>query len=167
MRATRTWAASAALRLLGFAAVWWALTEGDPGMWTYGVVAVPLTVAVSLQLLPPRRSTVGVVERAVAIVSLGVWFLGQSFQGGLDVARRAVRRPVDVDPGMFEYRTQLESLVGRVMVAAISTLIPGTLAVDLDDDVIHVHALDMSMPNADQLADLERRIARVVGKTLP
>jgi multicomponent Na+:H+ antiporter subunit E len=158
------WISAVVLRTIGFLVVWWALSEGEPGMWTYGAVIAPLATLASVFLVRPAQPRVGPIRRTVALVRLGRWFLWQSFLGGVDVARRAVRRPVDVNPGLVEYRIGLASAAGRVAVADLITLMPGTLAVDLDDDVLCVHVLDSAMATTQQLAELEARVARVVGR---
>lgn len=159
------WIGASVLRTTGFLVMWWALSEGDPGMWTYGAVIAPLATLASFFLVRPAPPRIGPVRRTVAMVRLGGWFLWQSFLGGVDVARRAARRPVDVNPGLVEYRIGLASAAGRVAVADLVTLMPGTLAVDLEDNVLHVHVLDSAAATTNQLAELEARVARVVGRS--
>ena len=154
---------AALLRLALFAAVWWALSEGDPQMWKYGVVTVPVATGVSLALLRPTGRRVLSVRRVFAIGGLLWWFIRKAVLGGIDVARRAVVRRVDVTPGVIEYRFGTHSEAGRVAIAALNSLMPGTLSVNLVDGVLRVHALDTTSPVHDQVAELERRVRRVIG----
>ncbi|EOM74314.1 cation transporter [Rhodococcus rhodnii] len=156
--------ASVLLRIAGFGAVWWALAEGDASMFSYGVVIVPVAVAISLWLVPPTTPAVPLPRRVVALGALGGWFLWQSLLGGIDVARRSIRRPVGVDPHVIEYRIGLTSPAARVALADLNALMPGTLSVDLDGDVLHVHVLGHDIDARGQIARLEQRIARVTGE---
>jgi multicomponent Na+:H+ antiporter subunit E len=143
--------------------LWWALTEGDRSTWSYAAVLVPLAVAVSLWLAPPAAPSPGLPRRVVAALVLGVWFVGRSVAGGVDVARRVLRRRVDVDPGLVQHRLGLPPGWGRVVVADLTSLMPGTLSIRLEDDLLTVHVLDTGMPVAAQLRELERRVGAVTG----
>lgn len=154
-------------RLLAGAVLWWALSEGDGATAPYGLVAVPLAVAVSVALLPPRRPAVPLHRRLPAVAGLAGWFLVRSVLGGVDVARRAVSRPVDLEPGLVEHRLSLPAGLARVLVADLTSLLPGTLSVELEGDLLVVHVLDEQQPVARQLVELERRVAAAVVGTAP
>lgn len=128
-----------------FLAVWWFLSEGD-GLWQYGApVVVVLTVATLLIRPPhpaPRRPW---PVRIRAALRIAVWFVHRSVAGAVDVARRAVKTPVDVAPADAEFRVHLRSPVARVLLADMAALTPGSLSVDLvevpDGHVLHLHLL--------------------------
>lgn len=159
----RVWAVALGGRLVSFAALWWAMVEGDASQLGYGVLAVPLASAASLWLVPPQSRPGSPRERAAALASLFAWFVAQSLRGGVDVARRAVSRPLDLDSGYVEHRLRLPTGLARVAVADLMNLMPGSLCVAIDDDVLRLHVLDVSMPVLAQVAELERRIASVAG----
>ncbi|AEF40004.1 Na+/H+ antiporter subunit E [Hoyosella subflava] len=146
-----------------FALMWWVLTEGASDMLQYGFVVVPLSAALSLMLLPPRRRSGPLPRRLLAGTTLLLWFLWQSFRGGADVAVRALRRPVDLDPGMVTHHTTLPDDMSRVALTAITSLMPGTLSVNLEGTELYVHVLDRSMRTGEQLAELEQRLSTLVG----
>lgn len=151
------------LRLLLFGLLWWLLTEGDTSTLRYAVVVVPLAVAASVATLParpPRPSRWA--RRIAAAVGLFGWFLQRSFVGGWDVARRAISRPVDVDPVFVEHRFGLPPGPGRVVVVDLMNLMPGSLSARVDGDVLWLHVLHPDLPVLDQVRELERRLARVL-----
>jgi multicomponent Na+:H+ antiporter subunit E len=150
-------------RVLLMVVLWWVLTEGDPTTWTYAVALVPLATGTSLWLLPPRPRLGPPHRRAWALAQLVAWFLGRSVAGGVDVARRALSRPVDLAPGLVEHRLSLPAGLPRVAVADLTSLMPGTLSVALEGDVLTVHVLDTDLPVTAQLEELEVRVARVLG----
>lgn len=144
------------------AVLWWALTEGDSSTWTYGAVIVPLVTLSTFVLLPLRTAPLRVLPRALPALRLGGWFLWRSVLGGVDVAVRSLRRPVDTDPVVVEHRLVLPTVGTRVLCANLSSLMPGALSVDLRDDVLVVHVLHREMPATAQLDELQRRILAVV-----
>lgn len=95
------------------------------------------------------------------------YFLKESLLGGLDVARRAFARRVDVAPCFAHYPVALPSGPPRTLMVSMVSLLPGTLSADLDvdSDRLLVHAL--SPAALDTLADLEQRIARLFGLQVP
>lgn len=157
-------AGSVALRFAALAVVWWAMTEGDSGMWTYGVVVVALATVVSVLLWPLRPSRGAVLSRLAGVLGLAGWFVRRSFVGGVDVARRAMGRRVDLDPGVVEHRLRLPAGDARLLVVDMVSLMPGTLSYELDGDILRVHALDVGRDVHAQLAELEDRVARATSR---
>lgn len=152
------------LRIVLFSLLWWVITEGEWGALRYGLLIVPISAALSLWLLPPRQRNGAVMRRTVSVIGLTCWFLWQSVRGGADVAIRALRRPVDLDPSVFTYRTELPDGLGRVALVVLCSLMPGTLSVGLDDAEVRIHTLDQAMGSRDQLAALEQRLGAVLGR---
>lgn len=160
-------------RLVLFALLWWAMTEGDPTTWAYAVVVVPAAVATSYALMPHRLRSAGAgrLRRAWAFVRLCGWFLRRSLSGGLDVARRALSRRVDLDPGYVRCPMRLPPGAGQVVVADLMNLMPGSLSVALDQDAQDVdalvlHVLDVSLPIPATVAELEEQVAVVAALPL-
>ncbi|GIG40522.1 Na+/H+ antiporter subunit E [Cellulomonas phragmiteti] len=153
---------AALVRGLALAVVWWAVTEGDVGTWVYGVVVVPLVAAATLVVSPPTGRRLRLARRAVPGVRLAAWFVRQSLLGAVDVGVRAVQRPVRIDPVTVEHPLSLPAGTARVLCAQLYALMPGTLTVDLRDDVLVAHVLDRSTPWREHLDDLQARIAAVL-----
>lgn len=179
---SRMWSIALALlvRLAVFSVLWWALTEGEGPTWTYAIAVVPLAVLVSLVFLPPRRRGVsrrGTDQagagrlswgrRSVAVVVLAGWFLWQSVQGAVDIAERSLRRPVRIDPGFVTYRWRLPAGAGRIAVMDLLNLMPGSLSVRAEEEVVVVHMVDTAMPVGERLQTLESKVAAVAGQRLP
>ncbi|MCB1503767.1 MAG: Na+/H+ antiporter subunit E [Hyphomicrobiaceae bacterium] len=61
----------------------------------------------------------------------------------LDVARRvATPGPVRINPAVVDIHTDLKSDLGRLWLANSITLTPGTLTVDVEGEMLHVHWID-------------------------
>lgn len=63
-------------------------------------------------------------------------------RANLDVARRVLSPSLPIRPALVEVRTELQSDLGRLILANSITLTPGTLSVDLRGDHILVHWID-------------------------
>lgn len=157
------WVRAALLRALVFAGLWWLLTEGS-GAWSYGLPIVTVLTVVTLWLsapvTTPRRPLPVRTRAALHVVG---WFLGHSVRGAVDVARRALARPVDVDPVDETFPVQLTSPLGRVLLTDFATLTPGTLSVDLtetpDGHVLHLHILHRDIDAHRALSELQDHLA--------
>lgn len=149
-------------RLVVFAVIWWLLTEGA-GQWIYGVPVISALTVATLVLNPPVRSRRQSLRvRIRALCGVLSWFLVQSVAGAVDVARRALRRSVDVAPADEIMTVRLKSPVGRVLLADLASLTPGSLAVDLTaadersgDHLLQLHVLHHEIDVVGKLARLQ------------
>jgi multicomponent Na+:H+ antiporter subunit E len=143
------------LRLIGFVALWWIVSEGTGGEWPLLVLSIAAATAVSVVVWP-----VGAWRwRVLPLLKFLPWFLRASLAGGWDVARRAFSRRMPLEPDVLHVQLQLGSDPERVFFAWTVSLLPGTASVALHDNVLTVHVLDRAMPNEQSLRDLESRTA--------
>lgn len=78
-------------------------------------------------------------------------------RANLDVAYRVLHPALPIRPGIVRARTSLKSDAGRVLLANSITLTPGTLSVDLIEDVLYIHRIHV--PEEDPDGDTERSLA--------
>jgi multicomponent Na+:H+ antiporter subunit E len=90
-----------------------------------------------------------------------LWFLlRQSAAGSVDVARRALRHPVHVTPAVFEYPVSLTR--GELILASLVTLLPGTMAMQLEGGTMLVHALGSEGDARAEIHLLEERLRALI-----
>lgn len=144
---------------IGLALVWILLNRGEVASFLVGIPAILLGVWLS-SLLPaqPRWSV-----PAGRLIGFAPFFLQQSLLGGWDVARRALRTKVAVEPGFVTHDLRLAPGPARIFFLDAITLLPGTLSAELVGDQVEVHAIDLSQPIATDLCDLEQRVAGLFG----
>lgn len=137
---------------------WLILTEGDGGWdaWVIGVPAIAAAGWLSAALLP-----VGGWSWRGALRFAG-FFLWESWRGGIDVARRAFHPRMPLAPAMLELPVAVKPDLARVAVANTSSLLPGTLVVDLDDRGLVVHALDPRMSPGLTVTATDRHVAAML-----
>lgn len=155
---TRLWRGAGA-RLLLFSFIWAVLTEGERSSWGIGLVTVVLATGAALALpsTSPWRWRLGGALRFLP------YFLFHSLRGSIDVSRRALHPRLPLDPAFVPYRVRLPAGGARIFLANTVNLLPGTLSVGLDGDLLTVHMLDGQSSHRRELAELEERVADLFG----
>lgn len=150
----------AALHALVFAALWLLLTGGDLGTWYLGVLAVAAATAMSMWLFPAgpgRRWTLGGAARFVP------FFIRQSLEGGFDVALRAIRPSMPLEPELVEYESSLTNPMVLAFMAGVGCLLPGTLSTEVRENKILIHSLIGESRAKEGARRLEARVADLFG----
>jgi multicomponent Na+:H+ antiporter subunit E len=133
----------------------WLLLSNNQG-WGFGAVFIALAVlcALSSRLTLPR-----VAWRYLP--GFLVFFLSRMLLGGIDVARRTVGRKADIQPGWVPHQLSASSAFARLLLSAITGLLPGTLAARIDGDIMQVHTLDTRQDWQRDVTSLESHLARL------
>ena len=79
-------------------------------------------------------------------------------KSNLDVARRVISPKLPINPGIVEVKTKLQSKIARVILADSITLTPGTFTIEIEDDSLFIHCIDV------QSTDLEKNTQLIVEK---
>ncbi len=82
-----------------------------------------------------------------AVIFIPVYFIVfvlALVKSNLDVAYRVVHPRLPIKPGIVKVKTTLKSRVGRLTLANSITLTPGTLTVDVKDDILYIHWINVS-----------------------
>lgn len=69
-------------------------------------------------------------------------FVVALLRANMDMARRVLSPRLPINPALVEVRTQLNSSLGKLVLANSITLTPGTLTVDVVGDHLQVHWVD-------------------------
>ena len=150
-----------------YALIWLLLTEGRPDAWLFGAVCAAAAALLPLLLegpaVPPGASAL--LATLLRLPLLAPLFLWESLKGGVDVSLRALKPRMPLAPALIDWPLRLPPGPAPVMLASLVSLMPGTLAV-IDGDRLRVHVLDDTRDYDDELARLERRVARVFGVAL-
>jgi len=65
-------------------------------------------------------------------------------KSNLDVARRVISPQLRINPGIVEVKTKLKHPTYRLILANSITLTPGTLTVEMIDDSLFIHWIDVT-----------------------
>ena len=70
-------------------------------------------------------------------------FAYQCLKSNIDVALRVLAPGLQIKPGIVRIRTSLKSDAARVFLANSITLTPGTMTVEMRDDVLYIHWIEV------------------------
>lgn len=82
-------------------------------------------------------------KRIFYIIKYLIVFTIALLKSNLDVARRVITPSLPINPGIVKYRTNLKSDMAKVILTNSITLTPGTLTVDIIDNNLFIHWLDV------------------------
>ncbi|MGZ3338222.1 MAG: Na+/H+ antiporter subunit E [Reyranella sp.] len=143
-----------------FLAFWLMIAGHDPADLPIGLIAAAAAARTSLRLLPPVKAKL----RLMALATFALHFMRQSVSSGFEVAWRAFSPRLPLEPGFVVYPCRLRSTGARSAFCALSSLLPGTLPADSDENgVLHVHCLDVGQPVTANLAAEEALFSRAIG----
>lgn len=72
-----------------------------------------------------------------------VVFLLELIKSNIDVALRVINPALPINPGIVAVKTSLKDPLSKLILANSITLTPGTLTVDVKDDILFVHWIDV------------------------
>ena len=92
-----------------------------------------------------------------------VW---EIIKANIDVAGIIINPGLPIDPRVFQFRTRLQGDFPKTIFAAFINLTPGTVVVDIQDDVFTVHALAERHETGLLGGQMEQAVARLFGQEL-
>lgn len=143
-----------ARRLLLLALLWWALSGGGSA-WAWGVPVILVAA-----LVMPRSGVARLRPLALlAFLPMALWL---ALRGGLQVAMLACRPGPSPHSRVIDHPWHcLPEGPGRLLMASLVNLIPGTLTLRLTPDRLRVHVLKPNTDTPAELVRLETRVARL------
>ena len=132
----------------------------DPSHVGAGVICSVIVAYASHELLFAGTGN-HTLTKIVRFIAYLPWLIYQIVLANIDVAKRALSPGMPIDPRVVTFKTMLKSDVARTALANSITLTPGTVTIDIVDDVFYVHAI--AKEPADDLLEgaMERRVAHV------
>ena len=92
------------------------------------------------------------------------WLLVEIVKSNFEVAAAIVKGSESIAPKTIEVIASQRSDVGRVTYANSITLTPGTVTINVTDDIFLVHALTKSSAEGVQTGEMDRRVTTLEGK---
>lgn len=107
--------------------------------------AAALIIAVFFSARHPVFKDMKLNPRALIFFLIYIFvFTYELIKANLDVAIRVISPSLPINPGIVEVKTRLKSKIGRLVLANSITLTPGTLTVDIKDDSLFIHWIDVT-----------------------
>ena len=102
-----------------------------------------LTAAFFGQYLPVKPSRLLNPVRWFWLLAYIPVFAYMCLKSNIDVALRVLSPGLQIKPGIVKIRTTLKSEIARVFLANSITLTPGTMTVEMKDDVLYIHWIEV------------------------
>jgi len=103
-----------------------------------------------VKLLNPRR-----LFWAILYIPIFTYFV---VKANLDVAYRVFHPDLPIKPGIVKVKTKLKSQLARTLLANSITLTPGTLTIDIVEDYMYIHWINIT--SVDQMEETEIIVGR-------
>ncbi|MFW3147205.1 MAG: Na+/H+ antiporter subunit E [Thermoplasmatota archaeon] len=124
------------------------------------LIAGALGVFLSGVLPSPGKGSI--VRRLVMFPVYLLFLFKEMIMANLDVAYRVLHPKMPIRPGIIKVRPDIESDMGRLILANSITLTPGTLSVDYIGDDLYIHWIDVKKgEERSAMGSLEKRVKEV------
>ena len=160
----------------GFAGLWlllfclWLIFNSSLAL---PILATGVVAATALAWIFTTRSTVWHYVRLTPhtiyhfLAYTGVFFV-ELVKANVNMLRYVYSPRIDIRPGIVKIRMRLRSPIGRLALANSIALTPGSLVMDVEDDALYVHWLDVRTTDIDEASEMiagpfEKHLGRVFG----
>lgn len=127
-------------------------------------LVISLVIALVLSARLRVFSELNLSPKALAYtIVYGFVFLKELILSNLDVALRVISPRLPINPGIVEAKTSLKSPMARMILANSITLTPGTFTVEMKEDTLFIHCIDIKSEN---IQDVTQRVVRKFEKYL-
>ena len=151
-----------AFKLYLFLFAIWLLLSGHytPLILTLGVLSTLLVVVLTTRAELIDQETQLVLLKP-SVLFYWIWLGREIIKSNIDVAYRILNPALPISPTLFTVRSGQKTELGRVTYANSITLVPGTVTVDIDEDVFTVHALTQAAATDLKRGEMNRRVCNV------
>lgn len=145
-----------------FLFVIWLLLSGHytPLLLVLGALSTLLVVLVAMRVDLVDREIHPVLLKPSALL-YWLWLAGQVIKANIDVARRILDPRLPIAPTVIKLRATQRTELGRVSYANSITLVPGTVAIDVEGDAVTVHALTRAAAADLEGGEMDRRVSNM------
>jgi multicomponent Na+:H+ antiporter subunit E len=139
-------------------ALWWLLSgQTKPLLLGFGVASVALVVWFSRRLEVVDHES-HPVHLSAPLARFWAVLLREITVSNIEVVRAILSPRLPIQPHFLRVRTRQTTDLGKVILANSITLTPGTVTVDVQGDVLLVHALTKSSGRAVEEGQLDRAV---------
>jgi multicomponent Na+:H+ antiporter subunit E len=151
-----------AFNLSLFLFVIWLLLSGHytPQLLVVGALSTLFVVLVAIRVDLVDREIHPVLLKPSALL-YWLWLAGQVIKANIDVTRRILDPRLPIVPTVIRLRATQRSELGRVSYANSITLVPGTVAMDVEGHAIMVHALTREAAADLEGGEMDRRVSNM------
>ncbi|MCG6900218.1 MAG: Na+/H+ antiporter subunit E [Gammaproteobacteria bacterium] len=140
----------------------WLLLSGHytPLLLLLGTVSTLLVVLLTTRADLIDREIQPVLIKP-SVLLYWAWLGREIVKSNIDVSRRILNPTLPISPTIFTLRATQKTELGRVTYANSITLVPGTVTVDVEEDLFTVHALTQEIAADLKRGEMNRRVCEV------
>lgn len=154
------------LQIILLSAIWLILSGRTDAVYLFwGIVSVAFVIwlgsklhSIPLAEQEPCGSSQIHIPRLIIYLFWLVWQIAKS---GVYVAYIVLHPRMPIEPMIVRFTSKQPNVVARVILGNSITLTPGTLTLDIDDNMFTVHALTRDTEEELVSGDMEARVARL------
>lgn len=112
-------------------------------IWLYGLVPVlfiELILGRLTAIFDGAKFTPGAIINSFYYILV---FVVAMIKSNIDVMLRVLNPKLPINPGIVRVKTELKSPMARMILANSITLTPGTFVVDIKDEFLYIHWIDV------------------------
>lgn len=149
--------------MLGTLGALWFVLSGftTPLMLSLGAASVAFVLYLSVRMRVLDEEGLPVWVHEFALAKYVIWLAREVVKANIDVTRLVLARDLRLSPVVVRLPAKQHSVIGRVIYANSITLTPGTVAIELDDDSVDVHALTEAGVADLETGDMHDRVCEV------
>lgn len=123
----------------------WFLLKDDPNASFSNFVAGFLVGIIILYAMHRFFGTRFYLNRVMKIIKLILIFIRELLLSSVSVIRVVIQPKINITPGIFTYKTELEGDYQVTALALLLTLTPGSVVMEVSEkgDVFYIHAMDL------------------------
>lgn len=138
---------------------WLAYTSSlAPEELIIGIVIAAFLSLFTYKSFTQIKSDNNIFQRTAAFITYIPIFIIEMVKANIDVARRVINPNLPINPGIVKINTNLKSDYAKLFLANSITLTPGTLTMDVEDDHLYIHWIDVTS------SDKEKQKEQIAGK---
>lgn len=123
---------------------WLAYTTSlAPDKIIIGIILSTLLSLFTYKSFSQKNPDNNIVVRIINLFKYVPVFIIEIIKANLDVARRVINPSLPINPGIIKIPTNLKSDYAKLFLANSITLTPGTLTLDVIDDHLYIHWIDV------------------------
>lgn len=128
-----------------FFAIWLAFTTTFEIQEVVAGALITLVIAIfTFSIFTSKGLAFFQPKRLVKIIIYFFVFLRELIKANLNVARLVLHPRLPIKPGIVKFQTNLHSDMAKMILANSITLTPGTLSVDIVDNIFYIHWIEVS-----------------------
>ncbi len=108
-----------------------------------------------------------IARRIPRIIGYFIYLVKEIFLSAYGTIKLIWSPEKEIEPRVTSFHTRLRTDAGKVVLANSITMTPGTITVDVQEDMFLIHCLDESFDVGTEGFEMEDRIAKIEGELRP